>query len=216
MYTGSVTVGGPGDVRELPQLIISKLAVGDYDNNAYLLRCRDTGEQALIDAAAEPDRLIALTGESLQTVITTHQHQDHWNALAEVVAATGATTMAHPIDAPGIPVPTDVMLEEGSVLQVGKVRLRVIHLIGHTDGSIAFVYDDPEGPPHLFTGDCLFPGGVGNTWGDPARFQSLLDGVESKLFGELPDETWVYPGHGHDTTLGTERPHLAEWRARQW
>lgn len=216
MYTGSVTVGGPGDVRELPQLIISKLAVGDYDNNAYLLRCRDTGEQALIDAAAEPDRLIALTGASLQTVITTHQHQDHWNALAEVVAATGATTMAHPIDAPGIPVPTDVMLEEGSVLQVGKVRLRVIHLIGHTDGSIAFVYDDPEGPPHLFTGDCLFPGGVGNTWGDPARFQSLLDGVESKLFGELPDETWVYPGHGADTTLGTERPHLAEWRARQW
>ena len=216
MYTGSVTVGGPGDVRELPELIISKLAVGPVDNNAYLLRCRATGEQALIDAAAEPDRLIALTGDRLQAVITTHQHQDHWNALAEVVAATGAATMAHPIDAPGIPVPTDVMLEEGSVLQVGRVRLRVIHLIGHTDGSIAFVYDDPEGPPHIFTGDCLFPGGVGNTWGDPARFQTLLDGVEDKIFGELPDETWVYPGHGNDTTLGIERPHLAEWRARQW
>jgi len=216
MYTGSVTVGGPGDVRELPQLIISKLAVGPVDNNAYLLRCRVTGEQALIDAAAEPERLIALTGDSLQTVITTHEHQDHWNALAEVVAATGATTMAHPIDAPGIPVPTDVMLEEGSVLQVGRVTLRVIHLIGHTDGSIAFVYDDPDGPPHIFTGDCLFPGGVGNTWGDPARFQTLIDGVESKIFGELPDETWVYPGHGKDTTLGAERPHLAEWRARQW
>jgi len=216
MYTGSVTVGGPGDVRELPHLIISKLAVGPVDNNAYLLRCRDTGEQALIDAAAEPERLIALTGESLQTVVTTHQHQDHWNALAQVVAATGATTMAHPIDAPGIPVPTDVMLEEGSYLEVGRVRLRVIHLIGHTDGSIAFVYDDPEGYPHVFTGDCLFPGGVGNTWGDPARFQTLLDGVEAKLFGELPDETWVYPGHGKDTTLGTERPHLGEWRARQW
>ena len=216
MYTGSVTVGGPGDVRELPLLIISKLAVGDFDNNAYLLRCRQTGEQALIDAAAEPARLIALTGESLRTVVTTHQHQDHWNALAEVVAATGATTMAHPIDAPGIPVPTDVMLEEGSMLQVGKVSLRVIHLIGHTDGSIAFVYDDPEGPPHIFTGDCLFPGGVGNTWGDPARFQSLLDGVERKIFGELPDETWVYPGHGRDTTLGIERPRLSEWRSRQW
>jgi len=216
MYTGSVTVGGPGDVRELPHLIISKLAVGPVDNNAYLLRCRDTGEQALIDAAAEPDRLIALTGDSLQTVVTTHEHRDHWNALAEVVAATGAITMAHPIDAPGIPVPTDVMLEEGSTLEVGRVRLRVIHLIGHTDGSIAFVYDDPEGTPHLFTGDCLFPGGVGNTWGDPARFQSLLDGVEEKLFGTLPDETWVYPGHGKDTTLGAERPHLAEWRERQW
>ncbi|MDO8731229.1 MAG: MBL fold metallo-hydrolase [Actinomycetota bacterium] len=216
MYTGTVTVGGPGDVRELPELIISKLAVGDFNNNAYLLRCRDTGEQVLIDAAAEPDRLIALTGESLQTVVTTHRHQDHWNALAEVVAATGATTMAHPIDAPGIPVPTDVMLEEGSFLQVGRLRLRIIHLIGHTDGSIAFVYDDPEGPPHLFTGDCLFPGGVGNTQGDAARFQTLLDGVEAKIFGTLPDETWVYPGHGYDTTLGTERPHLSEWRQRQW
>ncbi|MFA7324840.1 MAG: MBL fold metallo-hydrolase [Candidatus Nanopelagicales bacterium] len=216
MYTGKVTVDGPGDVRELPQLIISKLAVGPFDNNAYLLRCRETGAQVLIDAAAQTDRLLTLVGDSLQTVVTTHLHQDHWGALADIVAATGATTMAHPIDAPGIPVPTDVMLEEGSYLQVGKVRLRVIHLVGHTDGSIAFVYDDPEGTPHLFTGDCLFPGGVGNTWGDPARFQTLIDGVEEKLFNALPDETWVYPGHGGDTTLGSERPHLTEWRERQW
>ncbi|MDD2857632.1 MAG: MBL fold metallo-hydrolase [Candidatus Nanopelagicales bacterium] len=211
-----MSVDGPGDVRELPALIISKLAVGPYDNNAYLLRCRDTGEQALIDAAAQTERLLALVGDSLQTVVTTHEHQDHWGSLADIVAATGATTMAHPIDAPGIPVATDVMLEEGSHLQVGLVRLRVIHLVGHTDGSIAFVYDDPEGTPHLFTGDCLFPGGVGNTWGDTARFRSLIDGVEEKLFNALPDETWVYPGHGSDTTLGAERPHLREWRERQW
>lgn len=216
MYTGRVTVDGPGDVRELPELVISKLAVGPYDNNAYLLRCRDTGEQVLIDAAAQTERLLALVGDSLQAVVTTHEHQDHWGSLADIVAATGATTMAHPIDAPGIPVPTDVMLEEGSHLQVGRVRLRVVHLVGHTDGSIAFVYDDPEGTPHLFTGDCLFPGGVGNTWGDPARFQTLIDGVEEKLFNALPDETWVYPGHGADTTLGAERPHLSEWRERQW
>ena len=216
MYTGKVRVGGPGDVRELPELIISKLAVGPYDNNSYLLRCRETGEQALIDAAAETDRLLVLTGDTLKTVITTHQHQDHWGSLADVVRATGATTMAHPIDAPGIPVPTDVYLEEGSHLQVGKVRLRVIHLIGHTDGSIAFVYNDPEGTAHCWTGDCLFPGGIGNTWGDTTRFQTLLDGVEEKIFNALPDETWIYPGHGGDTTLGEQRPHLQEWRERQW
>ena len=216
MYTGKVRVGGPGDVRELPELIISKLAVGPYDNNSYLLRCRETGEQALIDAAAETDRLLVLTGDTLKTVITTHQHQDHWGSLADVVRATGATTMAHPIDAPGIPVPTDVYLEEGSHLQVGKVRLRVIHLIGHTDGSIAFVYDDPEGTAHCWTGDCLFPGGLGNTWGDTNRFQTLLDGVEKKIFNALPDETWIYPGHGGDTTLGEQRPHLQEWRERKW
>jgi glyoxylase-like metal-dependent hydrolase (beta-lactamase superfamily II) len=216
MYTGKVRVGGPGDVRELPELIISKLAVGPYDNNSYLLRCRETGEQALIDAAAETDRLLVLTGDTLKTVITTHQHQDHWGSLADVVRDTGATTMAHPIDAPGIPVPTDVYLEEGSHLQVGKVRLRVIHLIGHTDGSIAFVYDDPEGTAHCWTGDCLFPGGLGNTWGDAAKFQTLLNGVEEKIFNALPDETWIYPGHGGDTTLGEQRPHLQEWRERKW
>lgn len=216
MYTGKVRVGGPGDVRELPHLIISKLAVGDYNNNSYLLRCRETGEQALIDAAAETDRLLTLTGETLQTVITTHQHQDHWGSLADVVRATGARTMAHPIDAPGIPVATDIYLEEGCELTIGKVQLRVIHLVGHTDGSVAFVYDDPEGTAHVFTGDCLFPGGVGNTWGDPDAFMTLLDGVESKIFGALSDETWVYPGHGEDTTLGEQRPHIAEWRARGW
>ena len=216
MYTGKVRVGGPGDVRELPHLIISKLAVGDYNNNSYLLRCRETGEQALIDAAAQTDRLLALTGETLCTVITTHQHHDHWSSLADVVKATGARTMAHPIDAPGIQVPTDIYLEEGVHLVVGKVQLQVIHLVGHTDGSVAFVYDDPEGTSHVFTGDCLFPGGVGNTWGDPIAFTTLLDGVEEKLFGTLSDETWVYPGHGEDTTLGEQRPHLQEWRERGW
>lgn len=215
MYTGKVRVGGPGDVRELPELIISKLAVGPYDNNSYLLRCRETGEQALIDAAAETDRLLVLTGDTLKTVITTHQHQDHWGSLADIVRATGATTMAHPIDAPGIPVPTDVYLEEGSHLQVGKVRLRVIHLIGHTDGSIAFVYDDPEGTAHCWTGDCLFPGGIGGAI-DEVHFSSLYKGVRTKLFDALPDETWIYPGHGHDTTLGAERPYLDEWWERKW
>ena len=124
--------------------------------------------------------------------------------------------MAHPIDAPGIPVPTDIYLEEGVELTIGSVQLRVIHLVGHTDGSVAFVYDDPEGTSHVFTGDCLFPGGVGNTWGDPVAFNTLLDGVEAKIFGTLSDETWIYPGHGNDTTLGEQRPNLAQWRARGW
>ena len=101
-------------------------------------------------------------------------------------------------------------------MQVGDAALRVIHLVGHTPGSIALVYDDPEGTAHLFTGDCLFPGGIGNTMDDPARFESLFLGVKTKLFDRLADETWVYPGHGHDTTLGHERPHLDEWKARGW
>ncbi len=215
-YTGNVTVGGPADLRELPGLAISKLAVGRYDNNAYLLRCTATDEQVLIDAAAEPDRLVDLVGPSgLRAVVTTHSHPDHWQALGEVVAATGATTYAHHDDAGDIPARIDVELSDGDELAVGRCRLRVVHLVGHTPGSIALVYDDPDGRPHCFTGDCLFPGGVGRTT-SPDDFASLYGGVVHKLFGELPDETWVYPGHGNDTTLGTERPQLEQWRQRGW
>ncbi len=215
-YTGDVTVGGPADVRDLPGLVISKLAVGPLNNNAYLLRCTASGEQVLIDAAAEPERLLALIGDGgLSEVVTTHAHPDHWQALGDVVQATGARTYAHRDDADDIPARTDVELQEGDEVPVGEVRLRAIHLVGHTPGSVALLYDDPDGRPHLFTGDCLFPGGVGRTT-RPEDFDSLYDGVVHKLFDRLPDETWVYPGHGNDTTLGAERPALAQWKARGW
>lgn len=215
-YHGNVTVGGPPDVRELPALVITKVAVGPYDNNAYLLRCRDTGEQLLIDAANEPETLIRLVNGSLAAVVTTHQHGDHWQALQEVVAATGARTFAGRYDAEGIPVPTDTIVDDGDTIRVGRVELVATHLVGHTPGSIALLYDDPKGHPHLFTGDCLFPGGVGNTDKDPERFASLYGDVVAKVFDRLPDETWVYPGHGKDTTLGDERPQLEAWKARGW
>ncbi|MET8675240.1 MBL fold metallo-hydrolase [Streptomyces sp. CAI-21] len=216
-YSGAVKVGGPADVHELTGLMISKVAVGPMDNNAYLLRCRATGEQLLIDAAAEPGTLLQLIGrDSVASVVTTHRHGDHWQALAEVVAATGARTQAGRYDAEGIPVPTDVLLDDGDTVRVGRVELTVLHLVGHTPGSIALVYDDPHGHPHVFTGDCLFPGGVGNTHQDPDAFAQLLGDVETKIFAALPDETWVYPGHGDDTTLGAERPDLAAWRERGW
>ncbi|MFE5870490.1 MBL fold metallo-hydrolase [Streptomyces roseifaciens] len=216
-YSGAVKVGGPADVHELTDLMISKVAVGPMDNNAYLLRCRATDEQLLIDAAAEPHTLLSLIGDSgIASVVTTHRHGDHWGALREVADATGATTYAGREDAEGIPVPTAVPVADGDVIRVGRVELTARHLVGHTPGSIALVYDDPHGHPHVFTGDCLFPGGVGNTHSDPEAFASLLHDVETKLFGQLPDETWVYPGHGADTTLGAERPHLAEWRERGW
>ena len=216
-YTGEVEVGGDADVRELADLMITKLAVGEYSNNAYLLRCTHTGAQVLIDAAAEPDRLLDLIGDGgLDAIVTTHAHRDHWGALDEVSKATGAITIAHEIDAYDIGVPTNRKVDEGAEIEVGDATLRVIHLVGHTPGSIALIYDDPSGAPHIWTGDCLFPGGVGNTWSDAERFASLYEGVRSKIFDALPDETWVYPGHGADTTLGAERPALDEWLERGW
>ncbi|EMF55263.1 MULTISPECIES: MBL fold metallo-hydrolase [Streptomyces] len=215
-YSGAVKVGGPADVHELPDLMISKVAVGPMDNNAYLLRCRATDEQLLIDAASDAGTLLTLIGDDgIASVVTTHRHGDHWQALAEVVAATGARTFAGRDDAEGIPVATDVPVGDGDTIRVGRVELTARHLVGHTPGSIALVYDDPHGHPHVFTGDCLFPGGPGRTT-NPVEFTSLMDGLEEKVFGPLPDETWIYPGHGNDTTLGAERPQLAEWRARGW
>ena len=102
------------------------------------------------------------------------------------------------------------------VVEIGRARAHVVHLLGHTPGSVALVYEGDPARPHVFSGDSLFPGGIGNTEKDPLRFGTLLDDVERKIFGPLPDETWVYPGHGADTTLGTERPHLDEWRERGW
>jgi glyoxylase-like metal-dependent hydrolase (beta-lactamase superfamily II) len=209
-YTGDVTPGGPAAVRELDGLIISKVSVGPMDNNAYLLRSGSDG--LLIDAANDAPRLLELIGDvQLRTVVTTHRHGDHWQALAEVVSATGAESLAHADDAAGIPVVTRT-LRDGDTIAVGDKTLSVIHVVGHTPGSIVLAYDGA----HLFTGDSLFPGGVGNTRGDKKNFASLIDDVEHKLFDRFGDDTWFYPGHGRDSTLGTERPSLPEWRARGW
>ena len=217
-YHGKVKPGGPADIRELANLIVTKLAVDEQtSNNVYLLRCRATDEQLLIDAADDAHAILGLVGpDGLARVVTTHRHWDHHRALPAVVEATGAETIAGTEDAAELPVKVDRTVADGDRISVGECELEVIHLVGHTPGSIALLYDDPAGTPHLFTGDSLFPGGVGNTFGDAEAFESLINDVTSKIFDRLPDETWFYPGHGDDSTLGAERPHLAEWRARGW
>lgn len=215
-YTGRVEVGGPADTLEAGDLVVTKVAVGPMSNNAYLLRCALTGEQALIDAADEADRLLSLVGDAgLARVITTHRHRDHWQALAEVVQATGAETVAGEDDADELPVKVDTRVRTGARVRVGSCELEVIEVVGHTPGSIVLAYDDPDGIVHLFTGDSLFPGGVGKT-NTPEDFASLIGDVETKIFDRFDDDTWFHPGHGNDSTLAAERPHLAEWRARGW
>lgn len=215
-YSGNVTVGGTPDTRELADLIVTKVAVGPMSNNAYVLRCRHTDEQVLIDAADDSDTLLGVIGDDgLRRVITTHRHPDHWQALPAVVDATGAVTVAGEHDADHLPVTVHERVADGDEIAVGRCTLEAIHLVGHTPGSIALLYDDPDGEPHLFTGDSLFPGGVGKT-SSPDAFSSLIVDVEHKLFDRLPDETWVYPGHGDDTTLGAERPQVPGWRERGW
>ena len=216
-YTGEVTVGGPADVRELPALTITKVATPPFENNCYLLRCTATGQTLLVDAAGDAPRLLELVGDGrLTTVVETHGHWDHVQALEDVVKATDATVAAHPGDEADLPVPVDNLVSDGDTISFGEVSLRVIHLDGHTPGSIALLYDADPAAPHLWSGDSLFPGGAGNTNKDAERFSRLMGDLETKVFGRLPDATWVYPGHGKDTTLGAERPSLPEWRARGW
>lgn len=216
-YTGDVEIGGPPGVRELPGLTISKLAVSEMANNVYLLHCTATGEGLLIDAAAEPDAILALIGDvGVRTVVTTHGHWDHHRALPEVSAATGAVTVAGTADAADLPVPVQRTVEHGDTVTVGDQTLEVVHLRGHTPGSIALLWRGPDDAgAHLFTGDSLFPGGPGRTTSTNG-FNSLMDDLEERIFGRLDDHTWFYPGHGKDSTLGAERSHLGEWRARGW
>ncbi|MCV7279341.1 MBL fold metallo-hydrolase [Mycolicibacterium flavescens] len=217
-YTGH-TDPGTAARRTLPAATIIKASVGPMDNNAYLVTCSRTGETLLIDAANDASVLLGLIAEhapKLSLIVTSHQHFDHWQALEEVAKATGVPTAAHRLDAEPLPVPPDRLLAHGDTVEVGDLSFDVIHLQGHTPGSVALALDgaDPEAT-HLFTGDCLFPGGVGKTWEDGA-FEQLLGDVSTRVFDVYGDSTVVYPGHGDDTTLGAERPHLAEWKERGW
>lgn len=213
------------ELIELPELSIRRIAVSGMDNNVYLLTVGADGEQLLIDAAAQPDAisdlLAASGGEGLRYVLTTHSHHDHIGALAAVINAhPEAEVLAGGADAEAITaatgVPVSRRVRHGDLIALGGLDLAVIGLRGHTPGSVALAHTGTGVAAQLFTGDSLFPGGLGNTGRDPRRFASLLADVEARIFDVHPDEAVVWPGHGLPTTLGAERQHLAEWRARGW
>ncbi|WP_179472285.1 MBL fold metallo-hydrolase [Mycolicibacterium vinylchloridicum] len=218
-YTGHVEPQAAAR-RTVPGATIIKMSVGPMDNNTYLITCSHTGESLLIDAANDPELLVDLVrehGPKLTLIVTSHQHFDHWQALEALAAATGVPTAAHQLDADPLPVKPDRFLAGGDTISVGDLVFDVIHLRGHTPGSVALALRPTaeRTATHLFTGDCLFPGGVGKTW-EPGAFEQLLGDVNDRVFGVFGDDTVVYPGHGDDTSLGSERPHLQEWRERGW
>jgi glyoxylase-like metal-dependent hydrolase (beta-lactamase superfamily II) len=190
---------------------IHKVVVGPFDNNVFVLRCKETGEAVLLDAANEHELLLDLCKNlGVRQVIETHGHWDHIQAVPAVRDA-GYRVAVTAEDAAMLPSYDDI-LEDESVIDVGRLRLHTILTPGHTPGSMCFKL---EGAPVLFSGDTLFPGGPGNTEGDASRFATIIEQVDRKLF-TLPPETLVLPGHGLDTTVGAERPHLDEWIERGW
>lgn len=195
------------------RLEIHRVVVGPFDNNVFVVRCRETGEAVLIDAANEHERLLDLcTTLGVRRVLETHGHGDHIGAVAELREA-GYEVGVTSADAPRLKdVGYDVFIDDAEVIEVGRVRLLAIHNPGHTEGSVSFKVD---GAPVLFSGDTLFPGGPGATKFPGGDFAAIIDSIDNKLF-TFPADTVVMPGHGLDTTIGTERPHLAEWVARGW
>lgn len=217
---GHVTPGGRPLVQKLsPNVTMIKVSVGPMDNNAYLLQPR-TGAAVLIDAANDAERLVSLiNAQPVATIATTHRHRDHWQALGRVAATTvSARLVAGNPDVDAIASGTGLQglvgVWDGDRIELGDESLEVIGLVGHTPGSITLVYAGGD-DAHLFTGDSLFPGGPGRT-NTPEDFNSLMDDLETKIFDRFDDSTVVHPGHGDDTTLSAERPHLPEWRARGW
>jgi glyoxylase-like metal-dependent hydrolase (beta-lactamase superfamily II) len=215
-YDGHVEPDGEWIERVDGPVTVRKLSVEKMDNNVYVVSCTRTGEALLVDVAARPDRLLEATEDvDLVAAVQTHGHWDHVRAWETLSQLRGWRVWGHRGDGDLFPHDCDRWLEDGDVLEVGDLRIEVLHVPGHTPGSLLYLVQGDE-RPHLFTGDSLFPGGVGNTFDDADAFVELLDGMTARVFDRLPDETWVYPGHGDDTTLGDERPSLSEWRERGW
>jgi glyoxylase-like metal-dependent hydrolase (beta-lactamase superfamily II) len=195
------------------RLEIHKVVVGPYENNVFVLRCRETGEAVLIDAANEHEQLLELcTGLGVRRVLETHGHWDHIQAVPAMREA-GYEVAVTAADAPMLKdVGYDVFIDDAEIIEVGKLRLEAIHNPGHTVGSVSFKV---QGAPVLFSGDTLFPGGPGNTKLAGGDFKTIIHSIDTSLF-TLPADTVVMPGHGVDTTIARERPQLAAWVARGW
>ena len=194
------------------QVEIHKLVVGPMDNNVYVVRCRQTGEAVLIDAANEHDKLLDLAKRlGVREVLETHGHWDHIQAVTPMRDA-GYSVHVTGEDAGMLP-SYDQILDDDSVIEVGRLRLHTLHTPGHTPGSMCFLVD---GSPILFSGDTLFPGGPGATRFPGGDFPTIIRSIEERIFSVLPADTIVLPGHGAETTVGAESPHLQEWIDRGW
>lgn len=207
--------GEPVEVRDGP-LLLRKRSVSEMDNNVHLLACAASGRSLLVDAADDAPLIRALAvGTTPLAVVQTHGHWDHVRAWSDLAADPGLEVWGHEGDVELYPAAPDRLLLDGQEIAVGELRVEVLHVPGHTPGSLLLLVHGPD-RPWLVTGDSLFPGGPGSTFGDTAAHALLMDGLERRVFDRLPDETMVLPGHGDATTLGHERPHLQEWRERGW
>jgi glyoxylase-like metal-dependent hydrolase (beta-lactamase superfamily II) len=194
---------------EADDLILRKIEVGEMENNTYVLECPITHDSLVVDCCFEPDAILAGTeGTRIVGILQTHGHDDHVQALPELKKRLSVPVYAHPAD--DYPVEIDHEVADGTVVSFGEREVAALHTPGHTPGGTCY-----RSGKHLVSGDTLFPGGPGNTWGNKRAFEQIIESISTKLFA-LDDDTRVYPGHGADTTIGAERRHLQEWIDRGW
>jgi glyoxylase-like metal-dependent hydrolase (beta-lactamase superfamily II) len=185
--------------------------IGPMENNIFIVSDAGSHEAYIIDGGFEPKAVaVAAEGLSVKAILITHGHRDHHEHVGELKALVHAPVAIGMDDAAQLSIDPDFLIVDQQSFAFGQHCMHAIHTPGHTPGSTCFLYLE-----HLFTGDTLFPGGPGNTQNDPVRFERIISSIRERLF-VLPDETVVHPGHGHDTTIGAERPHLEEWIARGW
>ncbi|MDQ3661210.1 MAG: MBL fold metallo-hydrolase [Actinomycetota bacterium] len=190
-------------------IVVRKIEVGPMENNVYVLECPETHDAFLVDGCSEADKIMAgAEGAKVTAILQTHGHSDHVQVLAELKERLGVPVYAHPGDR--YPVAIDKELADGDILALGNREVTVLHTPGHTPGGVCFLTGR-----HLISGDTLFPGGPGGTHDDRGAFEQIIAAIEAKLF-TLPGDTAVYPGHGADTTISAEKPHLQEWKERGW
>ena len=187
---------------------IHKIVASPYDNNAYIIVCRATGESVIVDAPREAAKVLQeAQGTKLKAILITHSHFDHIEGFEEFRKGAKVSMSIHPDDADNLPRPADFYLDNGDIVPVGRLALQVLHTPGHTPGGVSLLM-----APHLFAGDTLFPGGPGRT-GSPEAFQQIVGSITSKLL-PLPEETAVYPGHGADTTIGKAKEEYKGFTSR--
>ena len=196
------------DVVKDNNVRITKLELGPFGTNAYVVRCQASGESILVDAPGDADKILAqLADTSPRYILVTHNHLDHIGALDELKSRLKIPVAVHPLDATRLPVHTDIELHDSDIVEVGRLKLKVLHTPGHTPGSVCFLLGK-----YLISGDTIFPGGPGKTT-TPADFEQIVKSIETKIF-VLPDDTEVYPGHGDSTVLGKEKKEFAIFASR--
>jgi len=198
------------------RIAVDKIEVGTFENNCYVIRDLSSDAAVVVDAPFEADTIVRhCSGLDVTEIVLTHGHFDHVSALADLRDLLEARSACHAADHSMMPAPVDRTIADGDVVSVGSVPLTAMHTPGHTPGGLCLLYESEGSTPVLFSGDTLFPGGPGNTKLEYGDFATIIESIRTRLF-TLADETIVMPGHGLDTTIGTERPHLGEWIARGW